>query len=447
VLEITGRPVRFCDGLDRRTFLRAGFLGLAGLSLPDLLRLRAQAAAGGAARKDTAVIMFWLDGGPTHMDTYDLKPNAPAEYRGSFQPIKTIAPGVEICEVLTEHAKVMDRLSIIRSVHHNNGDHFAAAHWMLTGYHGSTAADLPPKYPGVGAIAAKLRGANRPGVPAFVGVPNIHSVGLVPGYHGAAYLGVGYNPLDGGGDPNQPSYQVPNLQLLSGVDLNRLEDRRSLLGGLDRARREIDRSGLMNGMDQFNQQAFEMVTGESARRAFDINREDPRVRDRYGRHTWGQSALLARRLVEAGVTFVTITASGWDDHGQVANAMKAKLPPLDRAVGSLVEDLTSRGLIDNVAVVVMGEFGRTPRINPGAGRDHWGEVMSVLIGGGGLKGGQVVGSSNSKGEVPKDRPLKPADVLHTLYHVLGIDTAAHFYNPAGRPIPILNEGSAIAELV
>jgi hypothetical protein len=203
----------------------------------------------------------------------------------------------------------------------------------------------------------------------------------------------------------------------------------------------------MGGMDQFNQQAFQMVTGESARKAFDIRLEDPRIRDRYGRHTWGQSALLARRLVEAGVTFVTITASGWDDHAQITNAMKAKLPPFDRALGALVEDLTSRGMLDQVAVVVMGEFGRTPRVNPGAGRDHWGEVMSVLIGGGGLKGGQVVGASNSKGEVPRDRPLKPADVLHTLYHVLGIDATLQFNNPAGRPIPILNEGSAIAELV
>jgi hypothetical protein len=437
--------------LNRRTFLRAGCLGLAGLTLPEFLRLKASAATStsrtSATRRDTAVIMFWLDGGPTHMDTYDLKPDAPAEYRGSFRPIATNVPGVQICELLTEHAKVMDRLSIIRSVRHNNGDHFAAAHWMLTGYHGSTAADLPPKYPGVGAITAKLRGANRPGVPAFVGVPNVHSVGLAPGYHGAAYLGVGFNPLDGGGDPNNANYQVPNLQLISGVGLDRLEDRRSLLSGLDHARREVDRSGLMNGMDQFNQQAFDMVTGESARRAFDIGREDPRVRDRYGRHTWGQSALLARRLVEAGVTFVTITASGWDDHAQVANAMKAKLPPLDRALGSLVEDLTSRGLIDHVAVVVMGEFGRTPRINPGAGRDHWGECMSVLIGGGGLKGGQIIGSSNSKGEVPKDRPLRPSDVLHTLYGVLGIDPALQFVNNAGRPIPILNDGTAIPELV
>jgi hypothetical protein len=283
-------------------------------------------------------------------------------------------------------------------------------------------------------------------VPAFVGVPNIHSVGLSPGYHGAAYLGVGFNPLDAG-DPNRPNYQVRNLQILSGFDLDRLSDRRNLLVGLDRARREADRTGLMNGMDQFNQQAFELVTGAAARRAFDMDREDPRVRDRYGRHTWGQSALLARRLVEAGVTFVTITASGWDDHAQVANAMKAKLPPFDRALGALVEDLTARGLFDRVTVVVMGEFGRTPRINPGAGRDHWGEVMSVLIGGGGLKGGQIVGSSNAKGERPKDRPLKPADVLHTLYHVLGVDTTAHFNNLAGRPIPVLNEGSPIHELV
>jgi hypothetical protein len=447
MLELTGRPIRFCDGLSRRTFVRAGFLGLAGLGLSDLLRLRAQAVNPDALRRDKAVIMFWLDGGPTHLDTYDMKPNAPAEYRGSFMPIQTNVPGIQICELLAQHAKVMDRLSIVRSVHHNNGDHFAAAHWMLTGYHGSTAADLPPKYPGVGAIASKLRGPNGPGVPAFVGVPNIHSVGLTPGYHGAAYLGVGFNPLDAGGDPNRANYQVPNLQMLAGFDLNRLEDRRILLGGLDRVRREVDGTGLMNGMDQFNQQAFEMVTGAAARRAFDIAREDPRVRDRYGRHTWGQSALLARRLVEAGVTFVTITASGWDDHAQVANAMKAKLPPFDRAVGALVEDLSARGLIDQVTVVVMGEFGRTPRINPGAGRDHWGEVMSVLIGGGGVKGGQVVGASNAKGERPKDRPLKPADLLHTLYYVLGIDPTIQFNNLAGRPIAILNEGSPIRELI
>jgi hypothetical protein len=447
MFEVRGRPIRFCDGLSRRTFVRVGFLGLAGLGLPDLLRLRARADESRSGRRDTAVIMFWLDGGPTHMDTYDMKPNAPAEYRGAFSPIRTNVPGIQVCELLPEHAKVMDRMSILRSVHHNNGDHFAAAHWMLTGYHGSTAADLQPKYPGVGAITAKLRGPNQSGVPAFVGVPNIHSVGLTPGYHGAAYLGVGFNPLDGGGDPNRPNFQVPNLQLLPGVDLDRLEDRRQLLGGLDTARRQADRTGLMDGMDQFNQQAFEMVTGPSARRAFDIAKEDPRVRDRYGRHTWGQSALLARRLVEAGVTFVTITASGWDDHAQVTNAMKAKLPPFDRALGALVEDLTERGQFDRVCVVVMGEFGRTPRINTGGGRDHWGEVMSVLIGGGGLQGGQVVGASNAKGERPKDRPMKPADVLHTLYHVLDIDPTTQFVNLAGRPIPILNEGRVISELV
>jgi hypothetical protein len=445
MLEVTGRSMRFCDGISRRTFVRAGFLGFAGLGLADMLRLRAQSAES-AKPNDHAVIMFWLDGGPTHMDTYDMKPQAPAEYRGSFRPIDTNVPGIQVCELLPQHAKVMDRMSIVRSVHHNNGDHFAAAHWMLTGYHGSTAADLPPKYPGIGAVTSKLRGSNREGVPAFVGVPNIHSVGLSPGYHGAAYLGVGFNPLDAG-DPNRPNYQVRNLQILSGFDLDRLSDRRNLLVGLDRARREADRTGLMNGMDQFNQQAFELVTGAAARRAFDMDREDPRVRDRYGRHTWGQSALLARRLVEAGVTFVTITASGWDDHAQVANAMKAKLPPFDRALGALVEDLTARGLFDRVTVVVMGEFGRTPRINPGAGRDHWGEVMSVLIGGGGLKGGQIVGSSNAKGERPKDRPLKPADILHTLYYVLGVDTTTHFNNLAGRPIPVLNEGSPIRELV
>jgi hypothetical protein len=434
--------------LSRRTFIKAGFLGLGGLSLSELLRMRAQAAATGAARKETAVIMFWLDGGPTHMDTYDLKPNAPAEYRGSFQPIRTNVPGIEVCELLPEHAKVMDRLAILRSVHHNNGDHFAAAHWMLTGYHGSTAADLPPKYPGVGAITAKLRGPNRPGMPAFVGVPNIHSVGLAPGYHGAAYLGVGYNPLDAGGDPNNAGYQVPNLQLLPGVDMTRLDDRRSLLSALDRIRREVDRSGLMNGMDQFNQQAFEMVTGEAARRAFDINREDPRVRDRYGRHTWGQSALLARRLVEAGVTFVVVSGAwGYFDHhgdsvrwGGIEKGLKPLLPRVDAVLYTLVNDLESRGLLDTTLVLMLGEFGRGPVLNADAGRDHWVNCMSMVLAGGGLRHGQVIGSTDSHGYAIKDRPVTPSDLAATVFRHLGLDLSAQWTNTQGRPIPIVTEG-------
>jgi len=436
-----------CDGVSRRDFLRVGTLGLAGLSLPNVLRSRAQAAPSGRAAKDTAVILYWLDGGPTHFETYDPKPNAPAEFRGAFKAIPTNVPGVQFSELLVGQARIMDKLAICRSVHHDNGDHFAAAHWMLTGRFGSNAVRQEPMYPAAGAIAAKLRGSNRPGMPPYVGVPQAMSVGLRPGYNSGAYLGLAYNPLDAGGDPNVPNFRVPNLNLASGLTMAHLEDRRNLLTSLDRVRRDIDSTGTMEGLDSFNQQAFEMITGEAARRAFDIGSEDPRVRDKYGRNTYGQSALLARRLVEAGVTFVTVHNGGWDHHAKIQEGMKSRLPTMDQSIAALVEDLSDRGLLDRVLVCVMGEFGRTPRINANAGRDHWGNAMSVLMAGGGLKGGVVVGSTNSKGEAPADRPLVPGDILATMYHVLGIDPTTEFHDRTGRPVPVLSEGKSIAELL
>jgi len=450
MLTVWGRASRACDGQSRRDFLRVGSLGLAGLSLADVLRAKAAGATTSGRAK--SVILYWLDGGPSHIETYDPKPHAPAEFRGPFSAISTAAPGIQLCEQLPGHARVMDRVSLARSVYHNHGDHFAAAHWMLTGYLGSNAQDLEPKFPSAGSIVAKLRGANRPGMPAYVAVPYSMTIGRRPGYNSAAYLGVPYNPFDVGSDPNDANFRVQNLDYATGLSLGRLNDRRGLVADLDRYRGAADREGLMDGLDRFGQEAFQMVTGEAARRAFDISREDPRLRDRYGRHVYGQSALLARRLVEAGVTFVTIHNGGWDHHWNLERGMKNRLPTFDQSVSTLIEDLDQRGMLDDTLVLVMGEFGRTPRMNDGRGegtpgRDHWGGVMSVLIGGGGLKGGEVVGASNPRGERPAERPILPADILATLYRVMDVDLTTQFHDRSGRPIPINNNGQVIHELI
>jgi hypothetical protein len=318
---------------------------------------------------------------------------------------------------------------------------------MLTGYHGSTAANMDPMYPSAGSVAARVRGANRPGLPAYVAVPVAASVGLNPGYNSGAYLGTACNPFQTGGNPNNPDFSVRNLRLPGGVTVGQLDDRRQLLTSFDTLRRDIDRSGALDSLDQFQREAYELVSGPAARQAFDISKEDPRLRDRYGRHNWGQSCLLARRLVEAGVTFVTVHMGGWDHHAGIEAAMKNVLPILDRAFAGLVEDLSDRGLYDRVAVCVCGEFGRTPRVNRDAGRDHWGQSGFCLLGGGGLKTGLAVGSTTEKGEYPKDRPVGPEDMLATLYHVLGIDTKLTFLDKIGRPHPVLAKGQPIAELI
>lgn len=437
---------RYCDGLSRRTFVQAGALGLAGLSLSDWLRTKARAAESRVSTKDTAVILIWLDGGPTHIDSYDLKPDAPAEYRGEMKPTKTNVPGIEICDLMPCQARVMDKLAIVRSLHHTTSGHFHGAHWMLTG-HPTSSPDAAQMYPSAGSITAKLRGSNRRGLPAYVGVPVARSDDFIPGYHSASYLGISYNPFQVGSDPNAPNFGVQNLTLPGGITLARLDDRKKLLSSFDTLRRDIDRSGTLESLDKFQRQAYELISGQAAQEAFDIGKEDPRLRDRYGRHTWGQSCLLARRLVEAGVTFVSVYMGGWDQHGGIFGACRGELPILDRAVGTLVEDLADRGLYERVAICACGEFGRTPRINEKAGRDHWGQAGFCLLGGAGLKTGLVVGATNDKAEYPKERPVSPGDMLATLYHVLGIDTSITFADRSGRPHPVLTAGAPIAELV
>lgn len=448
----------YCDGLRRRSFLQVGLAGMGAMSLGSVWQARAASAGQGGASKDTSLILIWLDGGPSQHDTYDPKPDAPAEYRGLWRHIPTNVPGIDIGELFPLQAKVADKFSIIRSMHHDSGDHFTGGHWMLTGRGEVSGAANAGKYPFIGSIAAKMTGPRKTGMPAHVAVPYASSIGLRPGYFGGNYLGSEHNPFETEGDPNAEKYKVANLGEIGGLTMDRIGDRRSLNAGLDRIRRDADRSGLLESISRFDQQAFDLVTSASAREAFQIQSETPETRERYGRHSWGQSVLLARRLVEAGSTIVTCHFGGWDTHWNHQTSMEQYLPKVDRAVSALITDLDQRGLLGKVMVVVCGEFGRTPKMNDGGnggapmsqgtpGRDHWGNALSVLIAGGGLKGGQVIGSTNRLGEVPAERPLRPGDLHHTLFHVLGVDPDVSFPNHAGRPIPAIDHGEVIRELV
>jgi hypothetical protein len=442
MFTLLGPAYRSCDGVTRRGFLRVGFLGMAGLSLPDHLRLKARAADQGQPTRDTAVIQVYLGGGPSHIDTYDLKPDAPVEFRGSFKDAATNVPGIRICEHLPRQGRLMDKLAIVRSLTHSNSGHGMATHWMMTGYAPpiETASNL---YPSCGSVTAKMRGANAPRLPAYVCLPERAASG------NAAYLGVAYNPFLPGGDPNEADFQVRDLRLGPKVDAARFAHRRDMLKHLDDFRRDVDVNGNAEGYDRFYRDAFEIVTSAGCREAFNLNREDPRLRDRYGRNGWGQSTLLARRLVEAGVTFVTInTGFSWDTHADNFETLKnTNLPNLDHTLAALVEDLAERGLDKRVLVVCYGEFGRTPRVNTTAGRDHWPGAMFALLAGGGLKMGQVVGTTDPRAEYPKTRAVGPQDVLATVYHVLGIDYRHEFFDGGKRPVPILNQGRPIEELI
>jgi uncharacterized protein (DUF1501 family) len=454
-----GRAGRYCDGMSRRSFLTLGVSGMASLALPGVLRARAQSAERTGNRRDTAVILIWLDGGPSHLDLYDLKPDAPAEYRGIWRPIRTRVPGFEISELFPRQARVTDLFSVVRSLHHNTGDHFAGGHRMLTGKAmGVSGANQAQRFPGIGAIASRQLGPRRRGMPAYVGVPHAASIGLNPGYFGGHMLGAQHNPFQPGGDPNGVNYTVQNLNLANGLSLQRLEDRRSLVRHFDEFQRSMGTNRTADAMDRFAHEAFDFVTGPVARQAFDIGREEPRLRDQYGRHNWGQSTLLARRLVEAGATFVTVHFGGWDHHWNLQAGMENYLPMVDSCVSALFQDLRDRGLLDRVLVVLCGEFSRTPRMNDGGnggpprsmgtpGRDHWGEAMFCLLGGGGLRGGQVVGSTDRLGQRPHTRPVTPANIHATIYHVLGIDPRLQLLDPSGRPVNVVDDPTPIHELL
>ncbi|MBX3414893.1 MAG: DUF1501 domain-containing protein [Pirellulales bacterium] len=454
-----GSTRRYCDGISRRSFVQLGVAGMATAGLGRVLRAKDLSRAAGTPRRDTSAILIWLDGGPSHLDLYDLKPQAPAEVRGLWRPIPTNVPGIEISELFPKQAKIADKFSIVRSLHHDTGDHFSGGHRMLTTKDmGVSGANTSGKFPSLGSIVARERGPRRRDMPAYISVPLASSIGLSPGYFAGNWMGVEFDPFQTGGDPNAEGFQVQNLNLASGLTVDRLDDRRALLAGLDRIPRAVDRNGLFDAMDRFDQDAYQFISGPSAREAFNVSSEDPRIRDMYGRHSWGQSTLLARRLVEAGSTFVTVHYGGWDHHWDLKSGMENYLPLVDSAVSALFTDLDARGMLDSTLVILCGEFSRTPRMNDGGnggpagsmgtpGRDHWGNAMFCLLGGGGIRGGQIVGSTDAKGYAPQTRAVRPEHIHATIYECLGVDPALHLLDHSGRPTPVLEDPTPIHELL
>jgi len=450
---------RYCDGVSRRSFLSIGVAGMASLGLPDLLKARAASAATVAQSKKTSVILLWLDGGPGHMDMYDMKPDAPAEYAGLWKPIRSTVPGFDMTELYPKQAKIAHLFSMVRSLHHDTGDHFAGGHRMLTTKDMNVSgANTGGKFPGIGAIVNRECGPRKKGVPGYAAIPYAMSIGLRPGYFGAHMLGGHLNPFETVVDANIAKFQVQNLNLAKGLTLGHLEDRRSLVKHFDTVRSSLDNNATVPAMDRYAEEAYDFISGSRARRAFDLNTEEPKLRDQYGRHSWGQSTLLARRLVEAGTTFVTVHLGGWDHHWNLQKGYQNYLPQVDDLVSALFLDLEDRGLLETTLVILCGEFSRTPKLNDGGnggapmsmgtpGRDHWCDAMFCLMGGGGVKGGTVVGSTDRLGARPKDRPLTPCNIHATIYEVLGIDPKLQLLDPSGRPVNVLDDPEPIRELL
>ncbi len=446
----------YCDGLSRRSFVQLGVAGMASVGLADVLR--ASATPTGARRANSA-ILIWLDGGPSHMDLYDLKPEAPAEYRGIWRPIRTNVSGIEISELFPLQAKVADKFSIVRSLYHGTGDHFAGGHRMLTAKDmGVSGGNTAGKFPSLGSIVARQLGPRDRCMPAYASVPVASSIGLSPGYFAGNMIGAQYDPFQTGGDPNNKDFKVQNLNLQTGMTVERLGDRRTLLADLDHVTRTIEARASTAAMDKFDDDAYQFVTGKRAREAFDLSSEDEKLRERYGRQSWGQSTLLARRLVEAGARFVTVHFGGWDHHWDLKAGMENYLPRVDSAVATLLEDLDQRGLLDSTLVILCGEFSRTPRMNDGGnggapmsmgtpGRDHWGSSMFCLLGGGGIRGGTIVGATDSKGTAPVNRAVRPEHIHATIYHCLGIDPTLQILDHQGRPTSVLDDPTPIHELL
>lgn len=455
------------DPIPRRDFLGMGALSLGALSLPDLYRARSLAdSLQTPTPDDTAVILVWLPGGFPHMETYDMKPDAPLEYRGAFDPIRTNVPGIDISEHLPLHAKVADRFTLIRSVSHKFADHGGGHKHLLTGRDPAQPTGTVNDHPMVGSIVAKMRERRNVGIPNYVAGMDDGRQGVDTFAFGSSYLGHAVHPFNVPGNPVSPKFGVRNVNIPESMQ-SAMADRRELLMRFDTIRRDIDASGSMTAMDAFNRRAVDLVTSNKTRDAFDLTREPLSVRERYGMHQYGQRALLARRLVESGVSFVTIVMENatpfgeemakdctynWDCHAVNCNIFtdaKHKLQYFDRAISTLVADLYSRGLDKKVMLIVTGEFGHTPRLENGKGRpgrDHWPQAMSMLVSGAGMKTGQVIGSTDAKGEHPKDRPLSPQDLWASAYRHLGIDPETTFPDHSGRPMSILPHGTAIREL-
>jgi hypothetical protein len=442
MLDLTCGHSTDCTGLTRRSFLRVGGLSALGLSLPGFFRLQ-RATAVDVSRNAKAVncILLWMQGGPSHHDTFDPKPDAPAEIRGEFGTIPTTLPGVRIAEHLPLLAKQTDKFSIIRGHDPKNGSHGVADHLMMTGHKFNSS--LP--FPCYGSVVAKERGY-RDGMFPFVQLGKNIDRRFNGGI--AGFLGDEFNAFEVADDPNAVAFKVRDLSVETAALRARLERRYAMLTEIDRQQKEIEESLSVKARDAFYEKAHSLITSAKAKKAFDMNAEPEAVRERYGRNTFGQSCLLARRLIESGVHFVTVTDGGWDTHQNNFKSLKErKLPVLDRAYSALLQDFSDRGLLDNTLVVWFGDFGREPKINPSAGRDHWATAGCACMGGGGVKTGEVVGATNALGAVVIDNPVTPQDLAATIYHALGIPLHTWYKTQDGRPIELVPEGKPVRQLV
>ncbi|TMQ32006.1 MAG: DUF1501 domain-containing protein [Planctomycetota bacterium] len=458
------RPSVLCDGVTRREWMQLGGLGLLGLSLPSVLRAEAATRRrsapvikGGRAR---SCILLFLAGGPSHLDMWDMKPSAPPEVRGEFKPIATTVPGIQLSEHLPRLARHAHQFALVRSAHHRvSNAHWAATYFALTGEDlGDFTVAIPPRssdYPAIGSVLTYLRPPQRPIAP-FVSLPYVTAEGAggppQPGIYGG-WLGRTYDPLIITKDPNAPNFAVPELMLRADVNFARLHSRKGLLGHLNPKVDALERNVSARLMDTYQQRAFTILTSDATRQAFDLAKEPPSLRDAYGRNIYGQSVVLARRLIEAGTRMVTLkwapdANATWDTHG--ANFVKLKrelLPQLDAGLSTLLSDLDARGLLGETLVIVMGEFGRSPRVNAAAGRDHWPRCYSLLLAGGGVPGGYVYGKSDRIGSDPAENPVTPHDLLTTFYSLLGVPPDIELPDQLGRPIRLMGPGRVIQELI
>jgi uncharacterized protein (DUF1501 family) len=437
---VTGRSAD-CSGQSRRDFLRVGGLAALGLSLPSFLRLRATADPA-TGRTPPSCILLWLQGGPSHIDTFDPKPDAPAEIRGEFGTIPTTLPGVRLCEHLPKTAQLTDKFSLIRGHDPRNGSHGVADHLMMSGHKFNPS--LP--FACYGSVVAKERGYVN-GMLPFVQLGRNIDRRFNGGI--AGFLGDQYNPFEIPDDPNSPAFRVRDLSLATKADADRLRRRYAMLHELDKYQRGIEATvPTVQARDVFYEKAHDLITSPAAKKAFDIAQEPGKVRDAYGRTQFGQACLLSRRLVEAGVQFVTVTMGGWDTHQNNFKSLKDRLlPAMDAGYSALLRDLSDRGMLDNTLVVWMGDFGRTPKINASAGRDHWASAGVVCLGGGGVKTGEVVGATNAQAEFVADHPVTPQDVAATIYHALGVPLHTWYKTQDGRPIELVPEGKPVGQLV
>ncbi len=437
------RSRQYCDGLTRRNCLQLGLGALGGVGLSGMLRLQAESAAVDARKR--SCILVWLDGGPTHYETFDPKPNAPSEIRGEFHPISTSVPGVHFSEHLTRLAKSAGDFAVIRSIRHNQGNHGAGNHYMMTG--------APPRipvscgafvsfHPSLGSVTAHDRGQSS-GLPQYFSMPRMSRSG------GPNFLGARYAPFVVPDDPNGEGFRVRDVALPKGLAELRFGSRRELRGLVDRLKRIDDKvaGDPVLALDDYYRQGYDLVTSPEAQKAFDIHSESDTVRESYGRNSFGQRALLARRLVEAGVPFVTLYEGGWDHHSAIFSACRKRLPNWDQTLSTLLEDLAQRGLLESTLVLVLGEFGRTPKVNTRGGRDHWSNAMSVLMAGAETPGGTVVGATDRAGYSAVDRVVSPENFASTVYTKLGINPDETLYTPQGRPVHLVSDPTPIRELL